>query len=372
MRVGIVSYWFNRGQAVVARHLRSALDELGHETFVLARPTRDTNIRPSHIERDGVWEQPRITEASNYYVPGDEYERWTSENGIEIAFFDQNYQFAEIARLRAAGVRTLARFVWEAFSPDHVAEAREALDVVYSLTACERERYAGFGIESPRVRWGCHPELFEVAPIRNDDSVVTFFYPGGFMTRRKPFEAVLEAFMATDDPKLRLVLKAQVERKAKRVRRTIGGDERVEQITDDLPTAEHLGRFAGSDVCLAPSRWEGLGLHLFEATAFGLPTITNDNPPMNEVVTDGENGILVRGIETEEPAKSGIPAYDPDVGQMREAIERLADPGERERLAAGARAARERFRWERTVEDLGALLERVPTPTGSGASRAGG
>ena len=41
MRIGICSWWFNRGQAVVARHLRSTLDELGHETFVLARPTRE-------------------------------------------------------------------------------------------------------------------------------------------------------------------------------------------------------------------------------------------------------------------------------------------------------------------------------------------
>jgi glycosyltransferase involved in cell wall biosynthesis len=369
MRIGIVSYWFNRGQAVVSRHLRSALDELGHETFVLARPTRDTNIRPTHIERDGVWEQPRITEASNYYVPGDEYERWASDNGIEVAFFDQNYQFEEIARLRATGVRTVARFVWEAFAPEHVPEASEALDVIYSLTACERERYSSLGLESPRVHWGCHPELFEVEPAR-DEGVVTFFYPGGFMTKRKPFEAVLEAFLATDDPRLRLVIKAQVERKSKRVRRTIGDDERIEQITEDLPTAEHLSRFAGSDVCLAPSRWEGLGLHLFEAIAFGLPIVTNDNPPMNEVVTDGENGILVEGIETE-PAKSGIPAYDPDVGQLRDAIERLADPGERERLAAGAREARKRLRWERTVEDLGALLDRLPAPSGAGTAKAG-
>ncbi len=368
MRIGIVSYWFNRGQAVVARHLRSALDALGQETFVLARPTRDTNIRPAHIEREGVWEQPRITEASAYEIPADEYEAWANDNGIEVAFFDQNYQFAEIARLREAGVRTVARFVWEAFSPDHADPAREALDAIYSLTACERERYATLGIESPRVHWGCHPELLEVEPARDGDGV-TFLYPGGFMSKRKPFEAVLEAFLATEDQRLRLIVKAQVERKAKRVRRMIGDDPRVEQITEDLPTAVHLSRFAGADVCLAPSRWEGLGLHLYEAIAFGLPIVTNDNPPMNELVVDGENGILVDGIEIE-PAKSGIPAYDPDVGELREAIERLADDGERERLAAGARVARERLRWERTVEDLGALLDGLPARSGAGAARA--
>src|SRR5262249_14045907 len=253
MRIGIVSYWFNRGQAVVGRHLRSAFDALGHETFVLARPTRETTIKPSHVAHGDVWDQPRVTEGSSYIMPAEEYEAWARENGIEVAFFDQNYQFAEIARLRASGVRTVSRFVWEAFAPEHVDGAQEALDVVYSLTAAERERYAGFGIESPRVHWGCHPELFEVVP-RPEPKTVSFFYPGGFMTRRKRFEAVLEAFTATDDPGLRLVMKAQVERRAKKVRKLIGDDARIEQITDDLPTDEHLGRFAGADVCLAPSR----------------------------------------------------------------------------------------------------------------------
>ena len=57
VRVGVSSYWFNRGQGVVGRQLRSALESLGHETFVLARPTRDTNIRPSFVDDEGVWDQ---------------------------------------------------------------------------------------------------------------------------------------------------------------------------------------------------------------------------------------------------------------------------------------------------------------------------
>ncbi|HVH17422.1 MAG TPA: glycosyltransferase, partial [Myxococcota bacterium] len=62
---------------------------------------------------------------------------------------------------------------------------------------------------------------------------------------------------------------------------------------------------------LAPSRWEILGLHLYEATAFGMPVITNDNPPMNEVIEDGLNGILVDGVE-DGHARSGVPAFAPD------------------------------------------------------------
>ena len=123
-----------------------------------------------------------------------------------------------------------------------------------------------------------------------------------------------------------------------------------------MPTEAHQRLFAAADVCLGPSRWEGLGLHLYEATAFALPMIVNDNPPMNEVVRDGENGLLVDGIERDEPADSGIPSYNPDVRQLTTAIERLADAGLREKLSNGARQAQQRLSWDYTLDDLRALL----------------
>ncbi len=159
MRVGIVSKWFNRGQPVVGRQTRSALDELGHETFVLARPKKERGPRPVALDRDDVWDQPGVTEASAYDVAAAEYERWVDEHGIEAIFCDQNYQFAELASLHARGVRTIGRFVWEHFTADHVAGAREAYDIVFSLTRAEQVRYREMGLETPYVRWGCHPEL---------------------------------------------------------------------------------------------------------------------------------------------------------------------------------------------------------------------
>ena len=358
MRVGISSWWFNRGQAVVGRQLRTAFDSLGHETFVLARPTRGGNIRPAFIDRTGVWDQPGVTEASDYLIPEREMLDWARETGIEVAFFDQNYQFDEIASLRASGVRTVGRFVWEQFSAENVADAQRAFDVVYSMHAAEQERYAGFGIESPRVHWGVHPELLEFQAPPKDAETVRFMFPGGFMSKRKPIDPVLEAFSKTKDDRFRLIVKAQVDRKAPKVEKAARKDGRIELITEDLPTDEHLRLFASADVSLAPSRWEGLGLHLYEAMAFAIPTVVNDSAPMNEVVRDGENGVLVRPVPDGE-AKSGIPAYGIDPGDLAATIERLGDDAYRARLTEGTRAACEVWNWERTKSDLAALLERV-------------
>ncbi|MBA2765214.1 MAG: glycosyltransferase, partial [Thermoleophilaceae bacterium] len=106
---------------------------------------------------------------------------------------------------------------------------------------------------------------------------------------------------------------------------------------------------------LAPSRWEGLGLHLFEATAFGMPIITNDNPPMNEVVEDELNGILVRGFEDGQ-TPSGIPAFAPDQEELSWAIDQIADDARRGRYAEGALEMKGRRSWDRTIAGVRDLL----------------
>ena len=373
MRIGICAYWFNRGQGIVARQLRSALDSLGHETFVLARPTRAANIRPSFVDRSGVWNQPRITEASAYRIPAAELVGWARENALELVFFDQNYGFEAIEALRDTGVATVGRFVWEQFSREHVEPAQRALGTIYSLTACERERYAVLGIESPRVRWGIHPELLAYAePLPGTSSAsrpgvpgfgegrgpVCFFYPAGFLSRRKPLPQILKAFRRLPGDDDRLVVKGQVERKLELLERAAARDPRIEVVLADLPIDEHLRLFAAADVCVAPSRWEGLGLHLYEALALGLPVITNDNPPMNEVIDDGRNGILIRGRRRGK-AGSGIPAYLPRVRELTAAMEAARDPDRLAELRRGALEARSGLAWERTVADYSALIEQA-------------
>src|SRR5436190_3838708 len=360
MRVGLVTKWFNRGQPVVGRQLRSALDELGHETYILARPKKERGPMKGRLQRDDVWDQPRVDEASAYEVTRDEYASWVERRGIEAILCDQNYQFAELAALRAGGVLTIGRFVWEHFTADDVAGAREAFDVVYSFTRCEQERYRGFGLETPYVPWGIHPELLAVRRPPREDGLVHVIFPGGFVGHRKPIEPVVEAFMRTTSPRLRLLVKAQVERKdgAAAAREAASRDGRIEFMLSDQPTEEHLREFASADVCLSPSRWEGLGLPLFEATAFGLPVITNDIPPLNEVIEHERNGLLVQSYPNG-TARSGIPAYDPDLDEMAAAIERRADDPERSRLAGGAREVRAERSWDRTVAGIGDLIERA-------------
>jgi 1,2-diacylglycerol 3-alpha-glucosyltransferase len=357
MRIGIVTKWFSSGQATVARHLRSAFDELGHESFVLARPGKGPRAGALDTD-DPIWDQPGVTQASRQEVPPEEYARWADDSGLDAVFLDNAYEFDDIRTgLRERGVATVGRFVWEHFSAEHVEPARGAFDVIYSLTEAERERYVRMGIEPVTVRWGCHPELTSIVPQR-DEETVTMVWPGSFMGRRKPLDEALEAFGRVADPRLRLLLRGQVKRKEGKLEQATARDPRIQVLLEDRPTAEHLQTFANCDVCLTPSRWEGLGLPLYEATAFGMPIITNDNPPMNELVEEDFNGLLVSAHPDGE-TRSGLTAYTPDVADLARAIERMADDELRARLSAGAIEMRERLPWSRTVEDLRKLLDTI-------------
>ena len=354
MRVGICAYWFNRGQGVVARQLRSALDELGHETFVLGRPTKESFPMPQEARGDDVWAQDGVTAASDFFIPADELVGWASQHGLDACFFDQNYEWDAVTALRGSGVRTIGRFVWERFSDEHVEPTKRSYDLVYALTRAEQARYSGMGIEAPYVQYGVHPEYLDVTPNRDHEGV-DFHYHAGLLGKRKPFKEVINAFSATDEPDLRLIVKAQIERRMKFLERAVRRDDRVELVLEDLPTDVHLQMFADADVCMAPARWEGLGLHLYEAIAFGQPIVCNDDAPMNELVTDGVNGLLVPSHD-DGLANSGIPARTVDVGALTTAISRLADPGLRAELSAGALRVREKRSWDRTVADFAALL----------------
>ncbi len=373
MNVGIVSYWFNRGQATVGRQIRSIFDDLGHRTFVLARPTSPGFVYSNFVATDDAWDQPGVTRASASRVPGQEYVDWVTKNDIGTAFFDQNYQFAEIARLRSMGVRTVGRFVWEDFAADHVAAAGDAFDVIYSLTRCEQERYRELGIDSPYVRWGCHPEM-ESFRLDRENRGRSFLYIGGFMSTRKPTLAAVAAFHELADPNLEFVIKAQrplapsdfvipetMSDVGARRRAILGNDDilrqdpRIRVVTDDLPLVDYMKMFAQADVSVAPSRWEGLGVHLFEAQSLGVPTISCNIPPINEIIQDGVNGLLVpcRPIGTR---KNGLTAYQPSVAALGVAMSRLSDPHLARDLAEGTAEVRRARRWEFTRDDYASLL----------------
>jgi glycosyltransferase involved in cell wall biosynthesis len=119
-----------------------------------------------------------------------------------------------------------------------------------------------------------------------------------------------------------------------------------------LDTAAKEAALAGTDVVVFPSISEGLPVALLEAMAHGRAVVATRVGGMPEVVTDGEDGLLV-------------PGQDPEA--LAEAIVRLArDPAERVRLGAAARARAQRLNDHEVTDRLDGIYRDVL----AGAARA--
>jgi glycosyltransferase involved in cell wall biosynthesis len=121
----------------------------------------------------------------------------------------------------------------------------------------------------------------------------------------------------------------------------LGLDGRV-RFLGSLPRDEVLALFRRADAALLSSAWENFPHTLVEALAVGTPAIATDVGGVPEIVTDGENGLLV-------------PAGDPDA--LAAAIRRFTGDEElRARLTAAAAPSAERFSAERIYGRLEEIL----------------
>jgi glycosyltransferase involved in cell wall biosynthesis len=109
-------------------------------------------------------------------------------------------------------------------------------------------------------------------------------------------------------------------------------------------TPERLAAlYAAADLFVLPSRHEGYGMAFTEAIAHGVPVV----------------GTTAGAIAETVPAAAGVLVAPDDVAALAVALRQLiAEPAERERLAAGARAAATSFpTWQDSAALFGRVLE---------------
>ncbi len=159
-----------------------------------------------------------------------------------------------------------------------------------------------------------------------------FVFVGRFASF-KGFADVVRAFLqlAPAHPKARLLLVGV--RDSLHESGLSEDDERAmhacPQIVDAGFQSDVRPHLAASDVMVFPSSREGMPVCLMEALAMGIPAITRDARGCREVVRDGRDGFVLR---------------DYDEARLAQAMKQLADDAPlRERMAAEARAGRERF-----------------------------
>ena len=207
------------------------------------------------------------------------------------------------------------------------------------------------GVDLERFRPGDRRVARAGLGVPEDDPLVLYV---GRLDREKSVDRVLLAFerVASTLPAARLMLVGQGTEA-----------ERLRRLACALPVRERI-RFLGvrphgalalcyqaADVFLFASETETQGLVLAEAAACGLPAVAVSAPGCDEVVHDGETGVLTKG----DPAALG-----------EAAIGLLLDPERRRRMGLRAREAAlrgfgARLQIERTHQVYADAAERCRT-----------
>jgi glycosyltransferase involved in cell wall biosynthesis len=290
-RVGIVTTWFERGAAYVSRQYKALLEE-DYDVFIFARGGEEYAIG------DPKWDGPNVTWATpcriqvTMSINLDEFVHWIKANRLDIVFFNEQHWWPAVLAANETGAIT-GSYV------DYYTEETVPFFQSFDFLICNTQRHFSVFKDHPGARyipWGTDISLFTPRSTELvDPEHVTFFHSGGVSPHRKGCDAVIEAFSRLTGP-CSLVIHAQ--RDLKKYFPSLAGKiedlERSGRLVCHEKTVSAPGLFHLGDVYVYPTRLEGIGLTIMEAAACGLPVIVTDTGPMNEFVTDGENGSLVK------------------------------------------------------------------------------
>jgi glycosyltransferase involved in cell wall biosynthesis len=170
----------------------------------------------------------------------------------------------------------------------------------------------------------------------------------GAIVPRKGYDVLVEALARLKDHLWRLVIVGDNTRNPETVARLdedivrYGLSDRIE-IVGPVPEEDLAELYAEADLFVLPSRFEGYGMAYTEAVAHGVPVVGTNAGAIPDTVPPGA-GIL-------------IPPDDVDAlaNTLRQLID---DAPERERLAAGARAAAASFpTWRESAALFASVLD---------------
>ena len=198
-----------------------------------------------------------------------------------------------------------------------------------------------------RISPGAETLFASAASNRSYDKVERLLFAGTWI-KRKGTPDVISAFidLAERYPILQLTI--------------LGAGAHKSEILQDFPEKLHprinirnaddeqatAAEFAGADIYLLPSLFEGTPLTLMEAMMSGLPIVTTAACGMLDTIRDGENGILVP-IRSKESIIEAVSSL-------------IEEQGLRERLGRTAQAdALRQFTWEKVAAPVREVYERL-------------
>jgi glycosyltransferase involved in cell wall biosynthesis len=164
---------------------------------------------------------------------------------------------------------------------------------------------------------------------------LNILFVGRVEDHRKGFDLLEKAYARVRRPQWTLTVVGRIgEAKRSALEAEFGPAVRVLGVVDE-PTLER--EYAGADMFVMPSRYEGFGMPYIEAMRYGTPVI----------------GTSVGGVPETVPPGTGVLITPDDEAALCEALHQLGTSAEtRKTLGEAGRRWSERFHWDHIVDQL--------------------
>ena len=278
MNIGIVTAWYERGAAYVSKMYKDLLEQEGHVVYIFARGGFVSKNQLS--ER---WKEKEITRSEKYTDTTIEKRKlysWIKKKNLNAILFNEQNDFRVLIWLKNDFPEIkLGAYV------DYYTEATLPWFDLYDFLICNTKRHIQAMKDHPQkyyLKWGTDIELYK--PSEEKHREVRFFHSVG-MSPRKGTDILVNAFINGKlYEKSKLILHTQIPIEKVTAFKKDDLQKYGIEVIDKTVTAP--GLYYLGDVYVYPTRLDGLGLTMYEALASGLPMITSDFPPMNEVGTE--------------------------------------------------------------------------------------
>lgn len=284
MNIGIVTTWFERGAAYVSRAYMENLESEGHKVSIYARGGE-------HMAKDDEkWNCSNVTWGKKLVgtnINKKHFFKWIETQKLDAILFNEqsNLRIVALTKLNYPNIK-LCAYV------DYYTEKLIPFYNIYDFLICNTKRHMEAMESHPQkfyLRWGTDTGLFK--PSHEEHEKLVFFHSVG-MSPRKGTDVLLDAFIhgkLYENSKLVIHTQIPVEKVSSYTTKEL---ERYNiEIVEKTVTAP--GLYYLGDVYVYPTRLDGLGLTMYEALSCGLPVITTNYPPMNEII-DEAVGRLVK------------------------------------------------------------------------------
>lgn len=282
MNVGIVTTWFPAGGGYVSKAYREILSK-EHDVFIYARGGKN-------MKGDPVWDDADVMWAPYHYngIKTNHLINWAKRSKIDILFFNEQRYWKPVIEAKKAG------FCVGAYVDYYKQSTVRAFDI-YDFLICNTKRhFSVFNWHENAffVPWGT--KVCDKIYTKSEDKPIKFLVSAGWQgastgDRRGTLYAIDAFGRVSGNCEMLLYSQVTLDELLPIWRDKIISDQRIRYIEgtfEPFPYEE-------GDVFIYPSKLDGIGLTLPEALAHGLPSITTNNPPMNEFVINGINGLLI-------------------------------------------------------------------------------